>query len=80
MLASNQTDTEIESISTVAVGQVWKDNDPRIKDRFIHILAVEDGKVSFSVGYTTRVRKASVKRFNGRRNGYSPTIGQRFNG
>jgi hypothetical protein len=66
---------------TVKVGQVWKENDPRA-NRHVRVVGVhaKDGKAqivmcNFCAPYTAfpyaPLTKAALKRFNGKRGGYS---------
>lgn len=65
-------------MSTVKVGQIWKELDPRF-DRYVEVLRVDEKDqrativlASRSGGHAgTRPTKASLKRFNGKRGGYA---------
>ncbi|MBU0917898.1 MAG: hypothetical protein KKD97_16255 [Gammaproteobacteria bacterium] len=64
-------------MSTVKVGQIWKEVDPRF-DRYVEVIGVNDQEQKATImlaarsgGHAgSRSTKASLKRFNGKRGGY----------
>lgn len=61
----------------VAVGQVWKDNDPRVTRRHLKVLQVNGSRAQIQrcsidgALLSLRPTWAQLSRFNGRQQGYS---------
>lgn len=55
----------------VAIGQIWKDNDPDTGKRELEIIEIRDNTVFFQNTETGRKGKAQKGRFDGRTYGYS---------
>lgn len=54
----------------VKVGQVWKDNDPRIAKRFLTVQSIEKGYAICLVSTTGRTTRIAVERFRPKATGY----------
>lgn len=66
-----------EAMHTPAVGQVWREVDPRFAKRLVKIRAIEGeyAKISTVGGNPNRILRAKLLRFNGKRGGYQLEIG-----